>query len=323
MLLVVSIFLSMASVATAWVNIVNFGPGFLPVIVLEAVFAFIFGYIAIKAFRYRHKSWHQFLVIAGYAFLILFAYASFRPGNSVIQWWFTIPIMAFLVLGKRNSLAFSLAMLAAGCSIFIYNNVTHLDSHWSRGLVNLAFPYLIITAIAYTYEKSRMANEQKLTRLALTDPLTSAYNRKALFEYFYPFSQSHTQFSLAIVDIDHFKSINDNYGHDAGDQVLISTTKLFQQSLSENQVFRLGGEEFVLLIEGEPKQALEQLESIRQRFNQLEMAYQNQTFQVKFSAGLSPFQGDENLTDMLIEADKLLYQAKKSGRDKVCMNQLF
>lgn len=94
---------------------------------------------------------------------------------------------------------------------------------------------------------------EKITHLTLTDQLTGIYNRRAFEDFgnkeFYRSRRFNQAFSTLMVDIDHFKSINDTYGHQAGDDVLVAFTKAWQSNLRQSDIFsRIGGEEFVTVL---------------------------------------------------------------------------
>ena len=126
-----------------------------------------------------------------------------------------------------------------------------------------------------------------------------------------------TSFSYAILDIDHFKGINDKYGHSAGDKALKITAKMMlHQIRKSDSIFRIGGEEFVLLL---PNTSIEQAEPL---VNKLREAIANSDIHCKqervvltLSAGLTEPKGDDNITTLYERADSALYRAKNSGRN--------
>ncbi|VXD23084.1 Response regulator receiver modulated diguanylate cyclase [Planktothrix serta PCC 8927] len=132
-------------------------------------------------------------------------------------------------------------------------------------------------------------------------------------------------FSLAILDLDHFKRINDQYGHDIGDQVLNHLGKLLRQSLRpEDVVGRWGGEEFVMGMYGLTKTtAIKRLQEILNELSQYQFKAKNGTpFQVTFSGGVAQFPDDGNDIQTLYQsADTALYQAKAQGRSRIISHQ--
>ncbi len=314
-LLVTSCLLLLACLATGLSNLSRMILANTLVGSVQLSFAFVFAHAAWCAYQNRHQMWHNITVMYGYGFLIILTYAMFPPGSTVIQWWYTIPLMSFLLLTRRHSIVFCALLLAIGSLILARNNMAIHGSYWHGDLGNLMFPYVIVLLIADVYQKMRHKNERELTKLAMTDTLTGAFNRKALTLYFEQHKQARS--SLALVDIDHFKAINDTYGHDAGDCVLKAVTEVFKNTLSPEQVYRLGGEEFVLILNGTPSECHTQLAKIHRQVAELAIHYEQDVINVKFSAGIITIKPTGSLTQDLKQADELLYQAKENGRNQL------
>ena len=136
-----------------------------------------------------------------------------------------------------------------------------------------------------------------------------------------------TEFSLAFVDIDFFKKINDEQGHQTGDAVIKTLAGYLVDSLSDKAiVFRYGGEEFAIIFaELEKEQAFFLLEEIRRRFDKehiFEHDKGNISLKVTFSAGISSFPEDGNrINNIIRKADEALYRAKSTGRNKICLSR--
>lgn len=160
---------------------------------------------------------------------------------------------------------------------------------------------------------------------AIRDPLTGLYNRRYLDDLLireqaravrhrYPIG-------LILIDIDHFKRINDTYGHDAGDTVLRAVSQLLLSSVrAEDVVCRYGGEEFVLVLpSASPAVTIARAESLRQAIARLEIAYDGRPLpSVTISAGVSDItSADASVADSLRRADVALYAAKGAGRNRV------
>lgn len=278
---------------------------------------FIFTFVAINTLRDRVKTWYPSLVIYTFFALISFALVKFPAGSSVIQWWYAIPVLCLFLLSKRHGIIVSLAMLFIAIYVHISNNINVFDRPWPLGLINLTLPYLIILALANVYERVRKQNESELTEFALTDPLTKCYNRLALKFMFERFQSSDQEYSLLLLDIDHFKMINDKFGHDAGDNTLIELGRLFTSELAQDRVFRVGGEEFLLILEGTNEESLVRAESIRAKVEKNDFWYDNQPVYLTISAGLLKGIKPTPLAEAIKHADKRLYQAKERGRNRI------
>jgi diguanylate cyclase (GGDEF)-like protein len=167
--------------------------------------------------------------------------------------------------------------------------------------------------------------EKKLERLATTDPLTGAKNRRIflqLFEKELARSQryKHT-FAVLMIDIDNFKDINDRYGHDIGDKVLKLLVSESQDIIRGSDLFcRWGGEEFmVLLPESDIQQAVKIAERLRGNLSEIEIATDNGEF-IRFtvSIGMTIVEDKkQSLDDIVKKTDKALYLAKEEGRNRV------
>lgn len=168
-----------------------------------------------------------------------------------------------------------------------------------------------------------LANE-KLEQLASFDPLTNLLNRR----YFYErveieisrLRRNNKQAAILIVDVDFFKSVNDRYGHSAGDTVLIVISKLLKENVRKDDlVARFGGEEFVIFMADiNTDAAINLAERMRKSIEQQDIIFEGEIIKITASCGLSILASDSYDIHMAINhADKLLYQAKESGRNNL------
>jgi diguanylate cyclase (GGDEF)-like protein len=164
---------------------------------------------------------------------------------------------------------------------------------------------------------------QKLEISAITDPLTGLYNRRYMMqkisEEVARFTRYGHSFVMIMADIDYFKLINDQYGHECGDDVLKAVTQTMAIGLRANDVLaRWGGEEFLLLL---PETTMDGgrllAERIRQQVEELKVSYNQHTISVTLTLGLSHFSSGLTVDKVIFLADQGLYQGKKSGRNKV------
>lgn len=177
---------------------------------------------------------------------------------------------------------------------------------------------LILNMISkrYQLEKEKAAEyAQQLKVLAERDSLTQLYNRQAFAKIYTLAQQRHPHLCLAILDIDFFKTFNDQYGHDMGDQILVTYAKaLLKLTQDQGQmVSRHGGEEFLVLFHCSIKEALTQLQQLKKQLN-----CPNTNGQVvTFSAGIIQVNPNESLNEATQRADKELYRAKDAGRNTI------
>jgi diguanylate cyclase (GGDEF)-like protein len=127
--------------------------------------------------------------------------------------------------------------------------------------------------------------------------------------------------SFAMVDIDHFKLVNDSYGHPVGDRVIKSLSRLLKQRLrTSDLVGRYGGEEFaVVLVNADGPTAMKVLDTIRDDFSQLRHLAEGKEFPVTFSCGIADVSQFPDATKLSDAADKALYKAKHAGRNRVML----
>ncbi len=158
---------------------------------------------------------------------------------------------------------------------------------------------------------------------ALTDVLTQLPNREAWQERldfeFRRWQRYRNPVSIAILDIDHFKRINDSYGHKVGDRVIQLLAKTLAERLRNTDfVARYGGEEFVVVMpETDPESALSVLDKLREHIEQLPFHFRGEPVSISFSAGLTQLAEGDDADSVFERADKALYQAKAAGRNQV------
>ena len=167
--------------------------------------------------------------------------------------------------------------------------------------------------------------EQDLQILCRTDPLTTAANRRAfneiLSQEFSRFKRSQKEYALIMIDLDHFKSINDQHGHSVGDQVLIEVTERCKDNIRVHDILaRLGGEEFCILLPyTDSKQAKKVAERLREKIEIKPIIVDGLRVKVTISVGISLVStGDEDGHQAMERADQKLFQAKESGRNQIC-----
>jgi diguanylate cyclase (GGDEF)-like protein len=186
------------------------------------------------------------------------------------------------------------------------------------------------TILKFTYHDNLDEMFQKqMYESALRDGLTKAFNKKYFtdrLESEFTFSARHASpLALVLFDIDHFKKVNDTYGHQAGDHVLSEISKLLSGALRAEDVFaRYGGEEFAVICRGnDEKQAQVVGERLRKAVEGHKFAYEGQHIPVTISVGIAvlPNPAVKDATDIVSLADQALYKSKNGGRNRVTVYQ--
>ena len=163
----------------------------------------------------------------------------------------------------------------------------------------------------------QLETEKELKKEIYIDTLTKVFNRKKYDEIILNMIKLHKSnkksFSLVLIDIDYFKSINDNYGHDMGDYILQEFAKIIQETIGEERdLFRWGGEEFAILIDSNLEDTLEICENLQKKIR----SHRFQSINLTASFAIGVFQRNDTEKTLFKKVDKALYVAKNSGRDK-------
>lgn len=168
--------------------------------------------------------------------------------------------------------------------------------------------------------------EEKLLHQAHTDELTGIHNRRHFLQLGRDEISRSLRYdrplSLLLIDLDHFKMINDNFGHDIGDEVLCRFSRLCRETLREPDILgRLGGEEFAIIIPEESLQgAILTAERLR---GAVENEFSNTPYRLTVSIGVTAMsESDTSISDLLKRADEMMYEAKHRGRNRVIARQL-
>jgi diguanylate cyclase (GGDEF)-like protein len=242
-----------------------------------------------------------------------------RPLSDLINHELGLPI----VVGKVAELD-----IISSCGIFGRAEITVGKTEWLDQKVS-------IVSMRDVSERNQIENKlrialnkqkllsQKLKKLVNTDVLTGIANRRnilaTLKKEFQRTQRYQETFSILVVDIDHFKFVNDSYGHPIGDQVLKEISQLLVKWLRNvDTVGRLGGEEFMIILPAtELQEAMEIAERLCEQIRYLEIDTTFPAMKITISIGVTAYQADDKTdTDVLKRADEALYRAKKFGRDQ-------
>ena len=234
-------------------------------------------------------------------------------GANQIYWCFPTLVIVFYLLPPR--IAFTLCVLGLGILFMVISLELSILEH-----TKIVVTIFLTLFVSLVFSQSKHTQQRKLRQMAIEDPLTGLGNRYALskqLEQSISLSNRTQQPVCAILfDVDHFKKINDNYGHDMGDQVLQTLAKLFKQRVrASDSLFRLGGEEFLLVAEAtELKDACELADSFRELIARSEIV---EGLKTTLSAGVAQFIPGNSIEQWLKQADDALYKAKNAGRNQV------
>lgn len=304
-------------IIAAIISFINVLKGYYAIAALDAGLSFLCGYVVIQQRKKQFRPWHKYAIV--YLYIIAILLVSMVGGlySGLPYWILTFPTLLYLLFGRIHGKVGSALLLVISVFVLyqsstIVNDVTVLSI-----IANFMLAYAIVWVISHIYEVSRENNEHALLDLALRDALTRVKNRLALHTCFDE-SYVNTPCTLALLDIDNFKQINDQYGHDMGDCVLIKFAQLISETVDKETIFRIGGEEFVILIpNNNVNNVINHIELLRQKVQETPFGDHNIVMNITVSIGVSISGGKEKLSQLLKEADDHLYAAKRSGKNKV------
>lgn len=224
-----------------------------------------------------------------------------------------LKIFTYVMLG--------LVLFRAGLIIALHSTEEYIAQNeglWALTQLIIVFVNLVFFSLFVS--SSIFDSITKLKQERLLDPLTGLLNRRGFNMYVAKLKAAMPyQNAILMADLDHFKNINDQYGHHIGDLALQHVSRLLQHNLREqDQVFRIGGEEFIILLAQVSNENADEIaERIRKNIEQEALLYQGQSINLSISIGISFFKHGQQLDTALLDADQLLYQAKKMGRNQV------
>lgn len=242
-------------------------------------------------------------------------------------WFYLLVLAAYILAGSGAGAGFTVLSILAMLAISRYLEVDLSD----ESMVSIATGLLIMSLIAHIYTRRTVGyanqieqNNRRLQQLASEDPLTGLFNPRmctAIGDQLLKLAiRDNKPLSVIYMDLDHFKNINDTYGHPSGDQVLVHIAKIVNSFLRESDVCaRLGGEEFcAVLPETDTRAALDLAEIMRQRIEQTIEHIGDVELHVTASFGVAQIlPSDQRLSDVQKRADQALYTAKEQGRNRV------
>lgn len=271
----------------------------------------------------RLQAWIYSYLVTGFSFAL---FIMLVPDASVAAfvWVLMMPVLAYLLLGKKEGFLLSAPFMLAGCVVYYIHLEFIADARSMIDLLNMVLCAVLMLGFIHLYETRREEAEQKLFTLAQTDALTGLSNRASfqstLGRTLAECKRSGSGFALVIMDIDYFKVVNDTMGHDAGDQVLRDIShRLTERLRTTDSVGRLGGEEFGLILRDvKPEDSFELMDELRQRIADSDLQYGEAVINVTASFGIAhyPEHGSEAET-LFRTADRCLFSCKRAGRNMV------
>lgn len=234
-------------------------------------------------------------------------------GNVGLFWLYPCLVTTFFLVAPRVAALLNLTSIAA--------MMTQGDAFQSDvQMWTFTATAVVVSATAFAFAQRTNNQRERLEQLATIDPLTGVQNRRSMDEELNQ-AAAHAErtgvsYALVMMDIDHFKNVNDTYGHGVGDGVLVDLVTLLQQSTRKSdQLFRYGGEEFVILLPGVDGAGLSAVMNNLQHILRKQVRHPGGAISASF--GVALLKHGEPVDDWLGRADSALYEAKELGRDRV------
>ncbi|WP_345986332.1 GGDEF domain-containing protein [Sulfurimonas sp. HSL-1656] len=300
----------------------RFGLGLM--VFLEGGFAVYTAILLYFVWRSDYSRWLAVAFVIPAVGIILTAMFHPDTPNNVFVWTFIFPILTYALLGLRLGFAVTLAGSAMALAAYLSKAGDLSQGHNILILTDVVICMSIIWVIAHMYELYRQRSVEALQLMATTDELTGLQNRRQMepaFAHLSKIADRQAQvLAVIVVDLDHFKQINDRWGHDAGDAVLKHAADLLLKNVRKSDwAFRTGGEEFCLLLQvNDVAGAVTVAETIRAAVEAAPCHYELKEIELSASIGVAVYPDEgRNFEQLLQRADAYMYHAKQAGRNRV------
>ncbi|HPI95463.1 MAG TPA: GGDEF domain-containing protein [Gammaproteobacteria bacterium] len=234
-------------------------------------------------------------------------------GISQVYWVYPAMMFAYFITQPLRAVLINSIMLL----FYIPKLVV---THESVSTATVIITIIVTNIFAYLFASGLRKQEKKLIKLASEDYLTGAGNRRSLsnhLENLHAVLKNHDKTaSIMLIDLDHFKNVNDMYGHIKGDDVLVTISNNLRTFCNEcSKLFRFGGEEFLLVCQNvDIDFAFDKAEELREYIKRQNIV---EGIELTISIGVAEYIKEESISDWIHRVDLALYQAKNEGRDRV------
>jgi diguanylate cyclase (GGDEF) domain len=265
----------------------------------------------------------QLVIYPLYTLMLYLAYTGGVEGTGHV-WAFCVPAVALFLQGLKRGLKELFIFSILLCAILFYADDLHGGHNYDEIFASrVMYSFLVVVFLSTIYEYSMShyngilrESSNHLEKKAITDELTKLLNRYGMYEKLEtPVSRRR---HILLMDIDHFKQINDNYGHEAGDLYLAKVAQVITSTVSsEGIAARWGGEEFlVLLSTSSLEEAKHWARRVCSDVAKLSVSFKGHELKATMSIGISQLGVEDKIHDSISQADAALYMAKKEGRNR-------
>ena len=245
-------------------------------------------------------------------------------------WIYIVPPIALYFGGVRKGIRnIGLFVLIISILMFYPNDEWLVTSYTFEFKSRLIYSFLTVSCLFWFYEYARENSRHRLQEMsekfemqAMRDPLSGLLNRRGMQEELqkeFDRSQRYNNYlTVMMCDIDYFKTVNDKYGHDKGDEVIKSLAHIFKSELrKQDSLARWGGEEYLFLLpETNDNQAMQLAQKLRCKIEETQYKQDDKTFNVTVSIGLHQIASNDTINQAITKADTNLYKAKEQSRNR-------
>lgn len=267
--------------------------------------------------------WIYAYLLPTYCFL-LYIMVMRDASKTAFVWVYVIPVLSYLLLGRFRGALLAIPFVVLATLLYLNKYGVAVDAQGLIDLGNALACGVLLIVFVHLYETRRAAAHLHLQRMARIDALTGVASRgsfqQELEQSIREAERSQGHLVLVIMDVDHFKAVNDRWGHDAGDHALrYMCNSLGQRLRVTDSLGRLGGEEFGLLLRSTDRAGAEPLvESLRVQLCSKPMVYGTQQIPLSATFGLAEWPSDGRTAEQLYRcADRRLYRGKELGRNRL------
>ncbi|TKB05229.1 GGDEF domain-containing protein [Alteromonas portus] len=278
------------------------------------------------------RTWSITLLISCLMVLTLLLIITGGKDNTGPLWMYLVPPVTMFFAGfVRGLLALIAFTVTCAIILFGFNDASYVADYTYAFKTRLLYSFLTVSFLSAFYEYSRQKSydtalylSEQFERQAKHDHLTNLLNRRGaqqcLDREYARMLRSKRPFSVAIADVDRFKSINDTLGHEQGDEVLRQISVKFNARLRGQDILgRWGGEEFIFIFtDTDEAGAVQALESIKELLSKAPLSVYGKEIHVTSSFGVSEVSAETDISSAIRRADQALYYAKDNGRNRVC-----
>lgn len=294
---------------------------------IPTIFVYLIGYFLIYKKMFAFYVWMVYLWITLYMSLATlclgFKYGFHLYSLSMIPIIYYTNYIAYKLNQKRVKSAFFTFIIIAcylGCTIFVsFNGPIYPGTNISEAVFWITNSIIVFWFLIFYTKmliKTTIESEEKLKEMSYVDRLTGLYNRHYMMDKLEKATEQNSLSTVAMIDIDDFKKINDVYGHNAGDYVLQNLSQIMKDVCGESVISRWGGEEFLLLFENYTG-AKDTMENLRATVEKTKFEFEGQRIKVSVTVGIAD-RGEQKSIDKWVQsADNRLYVGKKQGKNVI------